>query len=173
MHGMQLSLFADADREVVPAPTPRARRSIPPSLATRVAAMHPAQDPDAHAVAVDAVLTIATPRIVRIARLFVPSWPVGHVEVEDLTQEALLEVVASLHLAPFASDDHAQAWLSALVMQVLHELWHVAAQNAVDHRDAVAAFAVELEPDASALRLDYTDAADDEHVDPTVQLHAA
>ncbi|MCC6772876.1 MAG: hypothetical protein IT360_16925 [Gemmatimonadaceae bacterium] len=173
MHGMQLSLFADADREVAPAPTPRARRSIRPSLASRVAAMHAAQDTDAHAVAVDAALTIATPRIVRIARLFVPSWPVAHVEVEDLTQEALLEVAASLHLAPCASDEHTQAWLSALVMQVLHELWRVAAREAVDHRDAVAAFAVELEPDAAALRLEDTDAADDEHVDPSVQLHAA
>lgn len=157
MHGMQLSMFADAELPVAVAPTRRARRTTPLSLAALVAATRPAHDPDSHAHAVDAVLTAVTPRISRIARLFIPSWPVGHVEVDDLTQEVLLEVVASVHSAPCDSDDQVQAWLSALAMRVLYDLWRAATQDADDHRDALAQFAVELESDDSA-----PDAADDE-----------
>lgn len=173
MHGMQLSLFAGADLAVAVAPTPTARRSIRPSLSTRMAAMHAAQDPDSHAVAVDAVLTSVAPRVGRIARLFVPSWPVAHVEVEDLMQEVLLEVAASLHEAPFTSDEQMQAWLSALVMRVLHDLWSAAVQDAADHRAALALFAVELEPDVSVPHPDDTYDMDDEHVNPPYRRHAA
>lgn len=173
MHGMQLSLFADTDLAVAVAPTPRARRSIRLSLAACVAAMHASPNPDSHAVAVDAVLTGATPRIVQIARLFVPSWPVAHVELEDLTQEVLLEVAASLHVAPHTSDAHTQAWLSALVMRVLHELWRAAVQDAADLRAALTALAVELEPEASAPHSDDTDDRDDEPADATIYWRAA
>lgn len=173
MHGMQLSLFADTDLTVAVAPTPTARRSVRPSLATRMVAMHAAQDPDSHAVAVDAVLTTFVPRIARIACVFAPSWPVAHVEVEDLTQEVLLEVAASLHEAPYTSDAHAQAWLSVLVMRVLHDLWRAAVQDAADHRAALALFAVELEPDVSVPHPDDTYDMDDEHVNPPYRRHAA
>lgn len=173
MNGMQLSLFADADLTVAVAAMPRARGTTRPSLAARVAAAQVAQDPDAHARAVDAVLTAATPRITRIARLFIPSWPVAHVDVDDLTQEALLEVAASLHLAPCSSDSHTQAWLSVLVMQVLHDLWRVAVQDAADHRDALAEFAVALEPNASASHPVDVDEGDDEFLDEPYHPRAA
>ncbi len=173
MHGMQMSLFADTYLTVAVAPTPTARRSIRPSLATRLAAMHVAQDPDSHAVAVDAVLTSVTSHIVRIAHLFVPSWPVAHVEIEDLTQEVLLEVAASLHEAPYTSDEHMQAWLSALAMRVLHDLWRAAVQDAADHRAALAVFSVDMEPDVSPPSADDTDDMDDEHVNPPYRPRAA
>ena len=173
MHGMQLSLFADTDLTVAVAPTPTARRSVRPSLATRMVAMHAAQDPDSHAVAVDAVLRNVTPRIVRIARLFIPSCPVAHADVDDLTQEVLLEVAASVHWAPCGSDDQVQAWLSALAMRVLHDLWRAATQDANDHRDALAQFAVELEPDASVPHPDDTDDGDDGDHEPSgAAVHA-
>lgn len=173
MNEMQLSLFADTDLAVAVAPTPRACRSSRPSLATRVAAMRTASDPDSHAFAVDAVLTSVTPRIVNIARVFVPSWPVAHVAVEDLTQDVLLEVVASLHEAPYTSDAHTVAWLSTLVMRVLHDLWREAVQDAADHRAALAAFAVELEPDASAPHSEDTDEWDLEPADTAIHGRAA
>ena len=173
MHGMQLSLFADTDLTVAVAPTPTARRSVRPSLATRMVAMHAAQDPDSHAVAVDAVLTTVAPRIARIARVFVPSWPVAHVEAEDLTQEVLLEVAASLHEAPYTSDAHTHAWLSVRVTRVLHDLWRAAVQAAADHRAALAGFSVDLEPDVSPPSADDTDDTDDEHVNPPYRPRAA
>lgn len=169
MHGTQLSMFADAELRVAVAPAPRARRTMPLSLAALAAATRPAHDPDSHAGAVDAVLTAVTPRIMRIARLFIPSWPVAHADVDDLTQEVLLEVAASVHWAPCGSDDQVQAWLSALAMRVLHDLWRAAAQDADDHRDALSQFAVELESDDSA-----PDAADDdESVDERYYPQAA
>lgn len=173
MHAMQLSLFADADLAVDVPPTSRGRRSRRPSLAAGVAAVHGATDADAHALAIDAVLTRVTPRVVEHARLFAPSWPDAHVEVDDLTQEVLLEVAASLDQAPCTNDAHTQAWLSALVTRVLHQLWRAAMRHAADHRTALAAFALEMEPDASAMHPDDPDAWDDEPGDATIHARAA
>ena len=166
MHGMQLSIFADAGPSVAVAEgtTPRVRRAAGPSLAARVAAVKAAKEPDAHARAVDAVLTAVTPRITRIARLFIASWPVAHVDADDLTQEVLLEIAASLHVAPDVSVEHAHVWLSALVMRTLYDLRRVATQNADDHRDALVQFAVEQEPDVAGRQSDDVD--DEQDDDP-------
>lgn len=170
MHGMQMSIFADTDLTVDVAPTRRASRATRPSLAAGIAAAQAALDPDAHARAVDAVLTVATPRISQIARHFVASWPVAHVDADDLAQEVLLELVASLQSAPHLSDDHARVWLSSMVMSTLYELRREAMQDADDHRDALAQFAVEQERDAGELS---AADGDDDSVDERYYTQAA
>ncbi len=149
MPQMQLSLFAETDLALAAGPaTPRrSRRTTTPTsaLAVRVAQVHAAQAPDEHAAAVDALLTAATPRVAQITQLFLPSWPEAHVELDDLVQEALLEVAASVDQAPCTSVGQTMAWLTDLVTRALHERWHLAMVDAVDHRAATEEYAARLE----------------------------
>ncbi len=96
------------------------------TLACALVKMRRARTPDEHASAVDAALNAATPSIHRVARLYAASWPSEDVDVEELVQEALLEVAAALHFAPRATGHILAAWLSTLAFHALHDLWNVA-----------------------------------------------
>lgn len=166
MPEMQLSMFDDADVALVvaPATTAHVRRSAGSTrstLAERIARVQAATDADTHALAVDAILNAATPRVAEIAGLFAPAWPDADVEVSDLVQEAFLDIVAALHVAPCSSDSATAAWLSSLVTKTLHTRWRLAMDDAELRRDAVAVFAVDLEPDSGAPCTDKFDDRDD------------
>jgi len=61
------------------------------TLSTALIAMHTADTPDQHAVAVDAALIAALPTVQRIAKIFAVSWPAEFVDAEDL-RARLVEV---------------------------------------------------------------------------------
>ncbi len=99
------------------------------ALGSALAEMRTATTPDAHAAAVDAALHAASPSLRRVASLFAASWPTD-IDVDDLLQEVLLEVTASLHLAPRGQTHVLAAWLSSLAFDTLHGLWEAARSDA-------------------------------------------
>ncbi len=99
------------------------------ALGSALAEMRTATTPDAHAAAVDAALHAASPCLRRVATHFAASWPTD-IDVDDLLQEALIEVAASLHLAPRGQTHVLAAWLSSLAFDTLHGLWDAARKDA-------------------------------------------
>ena len=74
------------------------------------------------AVITDAVITLVTPLVTKLAQTFAVTWPDRAVDADDLAQEALLEIVADLPNLPLTSESAAKVWISSTAHKALWSL---------------------------------------------------
>jgi DNA-directed RNA polymerase specialized sigma24 family protein len=143
---MQLALFDQAGNPTVTstqaeAASPRLSSQHVTDLAAAVGCWSAAMDADAHALAADAVARAVLPFAERTARLLVPSAPL--LDVDDLTQELAVAVLAALPWAPAPAGGLGRltAWLSATLLQEGHTLVNEARREARRERVRRSAYA--------------------------------
>jgi len=166
---MQTELLLQS--EITSAPAVRNLPAIPSglidTLADALMRMRAARGCDDHAIAVDDALSAALPAVQHIAMIFASSWPTPVVDVDDLVQEALIELTASLAFAPRVRDQRLAAWLSALAFDVMHQLWETARVSelamAVAHDTVAVVESSHATWAADNAVADFGDAHDSEH----------